>query len=77
MREEPPVHNFQLPRDTRTYDGSTKLEDRLADYTTSVYVAGGNRRWTVRYVPSVLVGPTRIWLKNLPRGSIDEWMDFE
>jgi hypothetical protein len=25
MREEPPVHNFQLPRDTKTYDGTTKV----------------------------------------------------
>jgi hypothetical protein len=27
MREEPLVRNFQLPQDTRTYDGSTKPED--------------------------------------------------
>ncbi|KAM0919739.1 hypothetical protein ACQ4PT_007916 [Festuca glaucescens] len=77
MREEPPVRNFQLPRDTRTYDGSTKPEDWLIDYATAVYVAGGNRRWAVRFVPSVLVGPARIWLNNLPAGSIDGWIDFE
>jgi hypothetical protein len=85
MREEPPVRNFQLPRDTRTYDGSTKPEDWLADYVTAVYVAGGggtatgggNRRWAVRYIPSVLVGPARIWLNNFPKGSINGWLDFE
>jgi hypothetical protein len=33
MREKPPVRNFQLPGDTRTYDGRTKLEHWLADYT--------------------------------------------
>jgi hypothetical protein len=77
MREEPPVSNFQLPRDIRTYDGSTKPEDWLADYNTAVYVAEGNRRSVVRYVPSVLVGPTSIWLNNFPRGSIDGWLDFE
>ncbi|KAM0923579.1 hypothetical protein ACQ4PT_005449 [Festuca glaucescens] len=85
MREEPPVRNFQLPRDTRTYDGSTKPEDWLADYVTAVYVAGGggtaagggNRRWAVRFIPSVLVGPARIWLNNLPAGSINGWLDFE
>ena len=27
MKEEPPVRNFQLPRDTKTYDGTTKPED--------------------------------------------------
>jgi hypothetical protein len=85
MREEPPVRNFQLPWDTRTYYGATKPEDWLADYVTTVYVAGGggtaagggNRRWAVRFVPSVLVGPARIWLNNLPAGSINGWLDFE
>jgi hypothetical protein len=27
MKEEPPVRNFTLPRDTKTYDGTTKPED--------------------------------------------------
>ncbi|KAM0839317.1 hypothetical protein ACQ4PT_060393 [Festuca glaucescens] len=73
----PAIPEFMLPRDTRTYDGSTKPEDWLIDYATAVYVAGGNRRWAVRFVPSVLVGPARIWLNNLPAGSIDGWIDFE
>ncbi|KAK1632810.1 hypothetical protein QYE76_007125 [Lolium multiflorum] len=85
MKEEPPVRNFQLPRDTKTYDGTTKPEDWLADYVTAVYIAGGggtvtsggNRRWAVRIVPSFLVGPARIWLNNLPAGSINGWIDFE
>jgi hypothetical protein len=78
MKEEPPVRNFQLPRDTKTYDGSTKPEDWLADYITSVYIAAeGNRRWAVRSIPSLLVGPACIWLNNLPRGSINGWIDFE
>ncbi|KAK1685726.1 hypothetical protein QYE76_046574 [Lolium multiflorum] len=79
MREKPPVRNFQLPRDTRTYDGTTKPEDWLADYVTAVYVAGGgvNRRWAVRIIPSYLVGPARIWLNNLPAGSVNGWLDFE
>jgi hypothetical protein len=57
----------------------------LADYVTAVYVAGGggaangggNRRWAVRIIPSFLVGPARIWLNNLPKGSINGWLDFE
>src|SRR5215213_5663445 len=74
-----PVRNFQLPRDTKTYDGTTKPEDWLADYVTAVYIAGGgvNRRWAVRIIPSYLVGPARIWLNNLPAGSINGWLDFE
>ncbi|KAK1602599.1 hypothetical protein QYE76_016868 [Lolium multiflorum] len=84
MKEEPPVRNFTLPRDTKTYDGTTKPEDWLADYVTAVYVAGGGgtvtgggNRWAVRIVPSFLVGPARIWLNNLPAGSINGWLDFE
>ena len=50
MRQEP-VPNFQLPRGTKTYDGSTKPEDWLTDYVTAVHIAGGSRRWAVRYVP--------------------------
>ncbi|KAK1660281.1 hypothetical protein QYE76_048440 [Lolium multiflorum] len=85
MREEPPVRNFTLPQDTKTYDGTTKPEDWLADYVTAVYVAGGggtvtgggNRRWAVRIVPSFLVGQARIWLNKLLAGSINGWLDFE
>jgi hypothetical protein len=71
------VRNFQLPRGTKTYDGSTKPEDWLIDYATTVHVAGGNQRWAVHYVPQMLEGPARIWLNNLPPGSIDGWLDFE
>jgi hypothetical protein len=38
MKEEPPVRNFQLPRDTRTYDGSTKPEDWLVWITSPRYM---------------------------------------
>ncbi|KAK1600778.1 hypothetical protein QYE76_017989 [Lolium multiflorum] len=62
MKEGPPVRNFQLPRDTKTYDGTTKPEDWLADYVTAVYVAGGggtvagggNRRWAESALTSFL-----------------------
>jgi hypothetical protein len=30
-----------------------------------------------RYVPQMLEGPARIWLNNLPAGSINGWVDFE
>ena len=74
---EPAVRNFQLPRGTKTYNGSTKPQDWLNDYVTAVNVAGGNRRWAVRYVPQMLEGPARIWLNNLPPKSIQCWLDFE
>jgi hypothetical protein len=74
---EPAPYYFQLARGARTYNGSTKLEDWLEDYSTAVNIAGGNLRWAVRYVPQMLEGPTRIWLNNLPAGSINGWVDFE
>jgi hypothetical protein len=49
----------------------------LEDYSTAVNIAGGNLRWAVRYVPQMLEGPARIWLNNLPAGSINGWVDFE
>ena len=51
IRKEPPVPNFQLPRGTKTYDGSTRPEDWLSDYVSAVHIAGGNRRWAMRYIP--------------------------
>ena len=54
MKEPPPpVSQFQLGRSTRPYNGSTKPQDWLADYVSAVYIAGGNRRWAVRYLPYV------------------------
>jgi hypothetical protein len=49
----------------------------LEDYSTAVNIARGNLRWVVRYVPQMLEGPARIWLNNLPTGSINGWIDFE
>ena len=37
--------NFQLPRGAKMYDGSTKPEDWLTDYVTTMHIAGGSRRW--------------------------------
>jgi hypothetical protein len=44
---EPVPYYFQLARGARTYNGSTKPEDWLEDYSTAVNIAGGNLRWAV------------------------------
>ena len=77
IRREPPVPNFQLPRGTKTYDGSTRPEDWLSDYASAVNIARGNRRWAMRYIPHMLEGPARIWLNNLKKDIILGWLDFE
>jgi hypothetical protein len=51
-----------------------KPEDWLEDYSTIVNITGGNLRWAVCYVPKLLEGPSRIWMNNLPTGSINGWM---
>jgi hypothetical protein len=68
---EPTPYCFQLARGARTYNGSTKPEDWLEDYSTAVNIARGNLRWAVRYVSQMLEGPARILLNNLPAGSIN------
>jgi hypothetical protein len=77
IMNEPSVPLFQLGRITKPYSGITKPQDWLTDYVSSVHIAGGNRRWAVRYLPHMLEGPARIWLNNLPERSINSWMDLE
>ena len=74
---EPAVPLFQLDRVTKPYNGSTNPQDWLVDYVSSVHIAGGNHRWVVRYLPHMLEGSARIWLNNLPEGSINFRMDLE
>jgi hypothetical protein len=62
---------FQLARGARTYNGSTKLEDWLEDYSTAVNITRGNLWWAVCYVTQMLEGQALIWLNNLPAGSIN------
>ncbi|KAE8801060.1 Endoglucanase 3 [Hordeum vulgare] len=59
------------------YNGTTKLEDWLIDYTIAVGIVHGNKRIAVRYVPLVLSGSAQTWLNSLPAGSINVWVDFE
>ena len=77
IMNEPAVPLFQLGRVTTPYNCNTKPQDWLTDYVSSVHIAGGNRRWAVRYLPHMLEGPARIWLNNLLEGSINSWMDLE
>ncbi|XBI22578.1 hypothetical protein VPH35_063582 [Triticum aestivum] len=77
IREEPFPKGFTLARDTLKYNGFTKPEDWLTDYTTDVGIAGGKKRVAVRYTPLMLLGSVRAWLNSLPANSINAWLDFE
>jgi hypothetical protein len=61
---EPLIDGFQLPRDTPKYDGTAKPEDWLLEYTTSVGISKGNKRWAMRYSPLMLIGSARTWLNH-------------
>ena len=77
ITEEMPVPGFQLARGVTKFDGKSNPKDWLYDYVGEVYLAGGNRRWAIRYIPRMLVGFARTWLNNLPPGSINSYLDFE
>jgi hypothetical protein len=68
---------FQLVHGARRYNGSTKPEEWLEDYSTAVNITRGNLWWVVRYVSQMLEGLARICLNVLPAGSINSWMDFD
>jgi hypothetical protein len=51
---EPFLKGFSLPRESPKYDGSTKPENWLVDYSTVVGIAHGNKRVAVRYAPLML-----------------------
>ena len=76
IMREPPVANFQLPRGVRLYNSSMNPANWLSDYVTACYVAGGNRRWAIRYIPQMLEGPARNWLDDLEEGSVNCYLDF-
>jgi hypothetical protein len=77
IRDENFPEKFVMPCDIQKYDGTTKPEDWLVDYSTAINIAGGNLRLAVRYVPLVLKGTARTWLNSLPKGSINTWLEFE
>jgi hypothetical protein len=65
IRSEPFPAKFVLPRDMPKYTRVVKPEDWLADYITTVGIAGGNKRIAVRYTPLMLIGSARTWLNSL------------
>ena len=77
IRQEPFPKSFTLPRDTPKYNGTTKPEDWLVDYSTAIGIADGNKRIAVRYAPLMLQGSARTWLNSLRPNSINAWLDFE
>jgi hypothetical protein len=77
IRNEPFPAKFVLPRDMPKYTGAVKPEDWLSDYVTTIDIAGGNKRTTVRYAPLMLTGSARTWLNSLSALQINSWHDFQ
>ncbi|KAE8810741.1 DNA mismatch repair protein Mlh1 [Hordeum vulgare] len=74
--KEPFPKGFTLACDTLKYNGSTKPEDWLTDYTIGVGIADGNKRAAVCYAPLMLLDSPRTWLNSLTTGSVNGWLDF-
>jgi hypothetical protein len=55
------------------YDGSSNPEEFIQVYQTVIEAAGGDDRVKANFLPTVLSGAARLWLINLPEGSIHSW----
>jgi hypothetical protein len=55
------------------YDDSSNPEEFIQVYQTVIEAAGGDDRVKANFLPTVLSGAARLWLINLPEGSIHSW----
>jgi hypothetical protein len=55
------------------YDGSSNPEEFIQVYHTVIEAVRGDYRVKVNYLPSALSGAVKLWLINLPEGSIYTW----
>jgi hypothetical protein len=55
------------------YDVSNNPEEFIQVYHTIIEAAGGDNQVKANYLPKALSGATRLWLFNLPVGSIYTW----
>jgi hypothetical protein len=55
------------------YDSSSNPEEFIQVYQTVIEAIRGDDRVKANFLPMVLTGATRLWLINLPKGSISSW----
>jgi hypothetical protein len=55
------------------YDGSSNPEEFIQVYQTIIEAIEGDDRVKANFLSTVLTGATRLWLINLPKGSVTLW----
>jgi hypothetical protein len=55
------------------YDSSSNPEEFIQVYQTIIEAIRGDDRVKANFLPTVLTDATRLWLINLPKGSISSW----
>jgi hypothetical protein len=68
-------HKFQ-PHLLEKYNGSVNPIEFLQIYTTSILAARGNEAAVAKHFPVALIGTTRLWLRNIPQGSLTSWEEL-
>jgi hypothetical protein len=58
------------------YNGSVNPAEFLQIYSTLILTVGGNEAVMVNYFPVALTGMARLWLMNLPEGSLTSWVEL-
>jgi hypothetical protein len=60
----------------KKYDGSVNPVEFLQIYTTFILTAGGNETIMTNYFLVAMTGTVRLWLMNLPQGSLTSWEEL-
>jgi hypothetical protein len=61
------------PRPIDKYDGSSNPEEFIQVYHMVIEATGGDDLIKANYLPTTLTDTTRLWLINLPEGTIYDW----
>jgi hypothetical protein len=64
------------PHLPKKYDETVNPAEFPQIYSTSILAAGGNEVVMANYFPVALIGTARLWLMNLPEGSLMSWQEL-
>jgi len=78
IRSTPFPSPFRPPTSIAKYNGETKPELWLADFTLACQLGGarGDDRAIIRQLPLFLSDTARRWLEELPANQIHDWVDL-
>ena len=65
------------PVNIEAYDGTTDPRVWIEDFILHIHMARGDDLHAIKYLPLQLKGPSRHWLKSLPKNSIGSGEELE